>query len=192
MILVVDNSFGDKIAYVDHLLRYLRKRGIQYSIVKSLAGLARVNASTVTGVILTGSPLMVNTHDMGKHPDQFILNIRVLTDYAVPVLGICFGCQLINVLYGGSLKRLRTLFCEDADLQSTNTSIPVGFCINYVLDKVAPAFEIIGTSTIRGHRSTPTFIKHREKPVLGCLFHPEIHAVSQRTILDGFLLMCSH
>ena len=191
MILVVDNSFGNKIAFVRHLLRYLQKRDVQYRTVKSLAGLARIDAASVTGVILSGSPLMVNAHDMGKHPEQFILNIRALEDCNVPVIGICFGCQLINHYYGGSLKRLLSPFCEDADLRSTNTSftLPVGFCINYVLDKVAPDFDVVGTTTVRSHRSTPAFTKHRVKPILGCLFHPEIHEMSQRAILDGFLCL---
>ena len=196
MMLIVDNSFGDKIAFVDHLLRYMRKRGVQYRVVKTLAGLARLGEVAVevavTGVILTGSPRMVNAHDMGAYPELFLLNIRALTDYNVPVLGICFGCQLINEFYGGSIKRLRSLFCEDADLRSGSLTLPVGFCINYVIDNVAPDFEVVGTSTIRGHRSTPTFIKHRSKPVLGCLFHPEIHEVSQRAVLDGFLCMAGH
>jgi GMP synthase-like glutamine amidotransferase len=192
MILVVDNSFGDKIAFVPHLLRYLRDRGVAHRVVKTLAQYGRVDPAEVTGVILTGSPRMMTAADMGKYPEQFVLNIRALEDYGVPVLGICFGCQFINQYYGGKLARLRSLFCKDADLVSTNTSLPlpVRFCINYVIAEVPPTFDVLGTSTIRGHRNTPTFMKHKSQPVLGCLFHPEVHAVSQRAILDGFLCLC--
>ncbi len=186
MILIVNNTYKHKSSFFPKVIGYFRSRQIPYIAVDSLAGLGRVDRTRVTGVILTGSPLMVNATDMDLHTDQFLLNIRALEDFGVPVLGICFGCQLINQLYGGSLKRLGSLFCEDAMLDGI---LPVRFCLNYVITKVSPSFDVIASATIRGC-SVPSFIKHKTKPIFGCLFHPEYHESTRSAILDRFIDSC--
>lgn len=191
MILVVDNTQNSRGSYFAKVIRFLRERGVRYTVVQSLAGLARVDAAAVRGVILTGSPLMPTATDMGTHPEQFMLNIRALEDYGVPVLGICFGCQFINLYFGGRMTRLRSLFCEDADVRVGKAmNLQARFCLNYLIAAVAPDLDVIGTATVRGHRATPVFLRHRHRPILGCLFHPEFHEATQRAVLDGFLSLC--
>jgi GMP synthase (glutamine-hydrolysing) len=186
MILIVNNTQGAKGSYYPKVIDYFRSRRIPYVVVDSLAALGRVDQKAVRGVVLTGSPLMVNAHDMGTHPDQFLLNIRALEDFGVPVMGICFGCQLLNQLYGGKVKRLGSLFCKDTLLEDT---MPVRFCLNYVIDKVAPPFETIASASIRGHQ-VPAFIKHRSLPIYGCLFHPEFYEETRAEFLDRFMRVC--
>ena len=187
MILIVNNTHGHKGSFFSKVMGYFRDRQIPHVVVDSLAGLGRVDRTKIKGVMLTGSPLMVNAADMEAHPDQFLLNIRALEDFGVPVLGICFGCQLINQLYGGSMVRLGSLFCKDALLENR---IPVRFCLNYVIDKAPPSFDVVATASIRGH-TVPSFIKHRSKPVFGCLFHPEYHERTRVTFLDRFMDICN-
>jgi GMP synthase (glutamine-hydrolysing) len=186
MFLIINNTRGAKGSYYPKVIDYFRSRGIPYMSVASLAGLGRVDRTRVQGVVLTGSPLMVNAADMGAHPDQFLLNIRVMEDFGVPVLGICFGCQLINQLYGGELTRLPSLFCKDAAL--TGIDMTVRYCLNYVITKAPASFDVLASSNIRGH-VVPSFIKHKMRPIFGCLFHPEFHAASH-AILDEFVDMC--
>ena len=186
MILIVNNTHGHKGSYYPKVIGYFRDRHIPYVAVDSLAALGRVDRTKVRGVVLTGSPLMVNAADMGAYPDQFLLNIRALEDFGVPVLGICFGCQLINQLYGGSMERLGSLFCKDALLDGV---LPARYCLNYVISKAPPSFDVIASANIRG-RTVPSFIKHKTLPILGCLFHPEFHEGTRAAILDRFACMC--
>jgi GMP synthase-like glutamine amidotransferase len=187
MILIVNNTMGHQGSFFQKVIGYFRSRQIPHVVVDSLAGLGHVDRAKIKGVILTGSPLMVNSADMGTHPDHFLLNIRALEDFDVPVMGICFGCQLINQLYGGSMVRLGSLFCKDTLLENR---IPVRFCLNYVIDKIPPSFELVANAVIRG-RTVPAFIKHKTKPIFGCLFHPEYHERTRAAILDRFMNMCN-
>jgi GMP synthase (glutamine-hydrolysing) len=188
MILIINNTQGAKGSYYPEVLRYFRSRDIPHMILDSLAGLHRVDRSKVRGILLTGSPLMVNATDMDAHPEQFLLNIRAIEDFGVPVIGICFGCQLLNQLYGGELKRLGSLFCKDAELKWDRDPVDARFCLRYMISKAAPAFHVVATATIRGH-TVPCFIKHKKLPLWGCLFHPEYHTATHG-ILDEFLQMC--
>jgi GMP synthase (glutamine-hydrolysing) len=186
MILIVNNTRGAKGSYYPKVIDYFRSRRIPHAVVDSLAALGRVDQKAVRGIVLTGSPLMVNADDMGAHPEQFLLNIRVLEDYGVPVMGICFGCQLLNQLYGGKVKRMGSLFHRDALLSGV---MPVRFSLHYVIDKVAPSFETIASASIRGHQ-VPAFIKHRTLPIYGCLFHPEVYEETRAAFLDRFMRVC--
>jgi GMP synthase (glutamine-hydrolysing) len=186
MILIVNNTHAHKGSFFPKVIGYFRSRDIPHVVVDSLAALGRVDRSTIRGVVLTGSPLMINSADMGAHPDQFLLNIRAMEDFGVPILGICFGCQLINQLYGGSMERLGSLFCKDAMLDGV---MPARFCLNYVITKAPPSFDVVAKASIRG-RTVPSFIKHKTKPIFGCLFHPEYHEETRAAILDRFMRVC--
>jgi anthranilate/para-aminobenzoate synthase component II len=171
MLLVVDNSQGQTENNTADLNRFLAERRVPHIRVTSLADLGKINPTIVTGIILTGSPLMVTAADINKHKDQFILNLLVLRTYPnVPTLAICFGAQLVNQLYGGRLQRLRTPFCADARLHQSD--VPARFCLSYVIAEPADLFTVVDTATIRGRR-VPCLLQHRRKPLTVCLFHPE-------------------
>jgi anthranilate/para-aminobenzoate synthase component II len=183
MLLVVDNSMGHTENNTADLNRFLAH--VPHVRVTSLADLGKIS-DTPTGIILTGSPLMVTATDIARHTDQFILNLLVLRTYPqVPTLAICFGAQLVNQLYGGRLQRLRTPFCADARLHHSNQ--PARFCLSYVIAEPPPAhlFMVTDTATIRGRR-VPCLLQHRTKPLTACLFHPESHSATHY-ILNDFL-----
>lgn len=188
MLLVVDNSQGQTENNIADLNRFLAERKIPHVRVSSLAGLATIAAQSITGIILSGSPLMITAADMSRHTDQFVLNLLVLRTYPhVPTLAICFGAQLVNQLYGGRLQRLRTPFCADVRLARANH--PAHFCLSYVIAEPPPArlFTVLDTAMIRGHR-VPSLLQHRTKPLTVCLFHPESHPATYH-ILDNFLVV---
>ena len=49
-------------------------------------------------IILSGGPKSTSDEDA---PD---IDFDVLNDYGVPVLGVCYGMQLLNIKFGGSVK----------------------------------------------------------------------------------------
>lgn len=186
MLLVVDNSQGQTENNTEHLNRFLAERRVPHVRITSLADLATVAAQSITGIILSGSPLMVTAADINKQTEQFILNLLVLRTYPhMPTLAICFGAQLVNQLYGGSLHKLHPRFCADVRLVCANQ--PAHFCLSYVIAEPPPErlFTVLDTATIRG-RCVPCLLQHRSRPLTVCLFHPESNAATHY-ILDNFL-----
>ncbi|MFA6729537.1 MAG: glutamine-hydrolyzing GMP synthase [Eubacteriales bacterium] len=90
--IIVD--FGGQ--YKELIARRVRECGVYSIIVPSTAAAEEIKAKNPVGIILTGGPDSV--YESGAEFDRKIL------DLGVPVLGICYGMQLISVTLGGTVK----------------------------------------------------------------------------------------
>ena len=70
----------------------LRKESIQFVGIK--------------GIILSGSLFKLTDDDIDVN------NFKQLFKYNVPILGICFACQVLHTLYGGKLFDQGEYFCK--------------------------------------------------------------------------------
>lgn len=182
MILVINNTIQQgHVAYFPHLIKLLKTNRLRYKVVSKYDELSKVDAAKITHIIISGSPLMVTPESYVPNLDQFILNIVSIIRCDVPIFGICFGCQLLTVIFGGKLQKLRGPFCEDTVLDGTKTNIR--FCLNYVIKEVPPSFRVLGRAMIRSVH-TPCYMKHKTRPIYACLFHPEFYSETHKYILD--------
>jgi GMP synthase-like glutamine amidotransferase len=184
MILVIDNTLNQD-QYFPLLMGVL---SCTYKVIQSESDLRSVREKDVTGILISGSPLMVTKKSIRDNIDQFALNTFCIMRYDVPILGICFGCQLINVIFGGNLRKLRSHFCQDSEVKLSKERISGRFCLRYIINKVSPMFKTVGLSVIRGD-NVPCMIKHKTRKIYGCLFHPEFHPKTHYIIKD-FLQEC--
>jgi len=188
MILVVDNTMGQD-QYFPRLLKVLSSCDSKFKVIKSKSDLRYIKAKEVKGLILSGSPLMVTEEDIDNNVEQFMLNAICIKRYDVPILGICFGCQLLNFIGGGKLIKLRSHFCADREVQIRRGKKVKGrFCLRYIIQEVAPSFDTLGVTEIRGNK-VACLIKHKKSDVYGCLFHPEYHPETHYLIKD-FIRVC--
>src|SRR3990167_4878951 len=92
MILIVD--FG---AQTCHLIgRRIREMGVGVKIVLPENALTEARKTEVKGIILSGGPASVYGQDA-------LLVDKKIFDLNLPVLGICYGLQLIAYLLGGKV-----------------------------------------------------------------------------------------
>lgn len=182
MILVLD--FGSQ--YNQLITRRIREFGVYSELHSHKLTVEQIKAMNPKGIILSGGPHSVYDENSFR-PDERIF------DLGIPVLGICYGMQLMALHYNGkvdksknreygkatiSLQNNPTLFTETPDNQTVWMSHG---------DKVveAPAeFTVDATSS-----STPVAaFSNQEKNMYGVQFHPEVrHSEYGNQLLRNFV-----
>ncbi len=105
-ILILD--FGSQ--YTQLIARRLRELEVYCEILPYTASRQAIMASRPAGIILSGGPASV--HEKGSpRPDQFVF------EAGVPVLGICYGMQLLVELHGGTVAPSKKREYGHADLE---------------------------------------------------------------------------
>ena len=93
-ILIVD--FGSQ--FTQLIARRVREIGVFSEIVSHKKIKVKNIDNTIKGIILSGGPL--NVYQINKYSfDKKILQLNI------PVLGICFGHQILSKLNGGKVKQ---------------------------------------------------------------------------------------
>lgn len=177
MIIVIDNSL--KVDNVKKILGALNKIGIvdtKVKVIKNQTQLDKVDVSKVKGIVMSGSEMMVTDADMHKHADKFMLNMCVLARFNgdVPILAICFGCQLVNYVFGGSVRKLEQKIDKVLPIKvsAQNFKGLAKFNCKYVIDKIPNMFKGVGT-TVHNGKEIVCLLEHTKRPIVGTLFHPE-------------------
>ena len=91
---IVVLDFGSQ--YTQIIARKLREAGVYSEIVPYSERIEDILARSPKGIILSGGPASVYTDD-SYHPDEEIFKL------GIPILGICYGMQLISQFFGGSV-----------------------------------------------------------------------------------------
>lgn len=134
------------------------------------------------GVILSGSPFSVNAED-APHPDLS----RILGHY--PVLGVCYGAQLIASENGGTVESAPTREYGRAILEVVDPRDPlmkdlpsptqVWMSHGDTITSLRDDFEVIGsTSSVR-----VAAFRKKKAEVWGIQFHPEVYHTTDGTAL---------
>ncbi len=144
------------------------------------------------GIIFTGGPNSVYLPDSPK-PDPGIF------DLGIPILGICYGCQLMAEMLGGRVVPAQDASAREYGKTATNfdtdcilfRSIPeesiTWMSHSDYLAQVPSGFRVTARSA-----SCPTAgIADEARSLFGVQFHPEVgHTVYGREILKNFLYEC--
>jgi GMP synthase (glutamine-hydrolysing) len=182
---VIILDFGSQ--YTQLIARRVREAGVYCEILPFNTPLEKIQARNPKGLILSGGPSSVYQTDAPKPESGLVSAIKF------PMLGICYGLQVIAVELGGEVEsspsrefgyaRLKILDRESPLLKDlpaemdvwmshgdSVTSVPQGFRITALTDDAVNAFE----DPARG--------------IFGVQFHPEVaHTPLGAQILRNFL-----
>lgn len=138
-------------------------------------------------IILSGGPS--STSD----PDAPDLNFEQLNAFGVPVLGVCYGMQLLNIKFGGSVEPSdrreygpANLFPTDCSglYAGVSPSSQVWMSHSDTVKVLPPGTQVIA----KNQHGTPVSLRWNERFV-GIQFHPEVtHSHEGLKILQNFLL----
>ena len=172
--------------YAQLIARRVREANVLSEIVPRDTTAAEIAAMAPTGLILSGGPASVYAED-AYQIDPAILELDI------PILGICYGHQLIAHTQGGSVEPTGT-----AEYGKTELTVSDGAGLFAELPDVQDVWMSHGDAVVAappGFRvvaSTPgspvAAMEHRERRVYGVQFHPEVaHTPRGTEILKRFL-----
>ncbi len=185
-ILILD--FGSQ--YTQLIGRRVREIGVYAEILPGDAKLDAAALAGAKGVILSGSPRSV--YEPGApRPDP------ALYETGLPVLGLCYGAQLMNMDSGGTVRRLPEReygrkavsllpAASGAELlEGTAGSFSSWMSHGDSIDRVAPGFEVLAVS----EGGIPAALRDAGRGLWALQFHPEVsHCEGGRRILENFAL----
>lgn len=182
-ILILD--YGSQ--YTQLIARRVREQHVYCEIHPFNTSLDEFSEQPPGGIILSGGPKSVNDDDAPSFDPSILLQ-------NVPVLGICYGLQLLadHEIPGSVEKAERREFGRselivdsDADLlQGIPAESVVWMSHGDHINQLSDAYQVIGHTD----NAKVAAVRHRSKPIFGVQFHPEVvHTVHGKQIVKNFV-----
>ena len=187
-VLIID--FGSQ--FTQLIARRIRELGIFSEIVShKKINSKKILLENTRGIILSGGPLNVYQNNKFNF-DKKILKL------GLPVLGICFGHQILSKELGGRVKKSNQREFGLATINKVSNSILTKDFFNKKnvsnvwmshadqVSKMPTGFKIVASSI----NSKLTIIENSKNNFYGVQFHPEVtHTIKGKVLLRNFLFL---
>ncbi len=182
MVVILD--FGSQ--YTQLIAKTTRRLGVYSEILPFNAKIEVIVAKNPKAIILSGSPHSV-TKEGSPEADTAIYGL------GIPILGICYGMQLITKHFGGQVQKSEIKEYGYAELkiegshplfEGLQESEKVWMSHGDAVTLLPRDFFVIAKSEKLPHSA----IAHKDKAILGLQFHPEVkHSESGEKVIANFL-----
>ncbi len=189
------DKFLEKIVIIDYgsqftqlIARKIRECGV-YSVIINFNKIKNLNKDkTIKGIILSGGPLTI-TKTKSVALNDNILNLNI------PILGICYGHQILAKKFGGKIKISKEREFGHAIVKSNSKSsitknffkkkqTMVWMSHQDIVHKIPNGFKKVASS----NNSKNAIIANEKKRYYGVQFHPEVsHSQNGKIIIKNFL-----
>ena len=186
-ILIID--FGSQ--FTQLIARRIRELGVFSEIVSHKKIKNKNIDSTIKGIILSGGPL--NVYQIGKYSFD-----KKIIENNIPVLGICFGHQILSKLNGGKVKQSKHREFGLAKIYKKNDSLLIKNFFNNKKSKevwmshadqvykLPKNFKVIASTL----NSKFAMIENKQKNYYGVQFHPEVtHTENGKKLISNFIFL---
>tara|TARA_Y100000817_G_scaffold285635_1_gene252974 strand:+ start:3626 stop:5185 length:1560 start_codon:yes stop_codon:yes gene_type:complete len=183
-VIIID--FGSQLTKL--IARRVRELGV-YSEITLPKDVVKIKKyQNIKGIILSGGPSTVTNKKFQTIPKEIFYK-------KIPVLGICYGLQLITKLFGGKIKQSKKrrefgrafLIKKQSSLLTKNylnSKKSVWMSHQDAVVDLPRNFKIIAST----NDSKFTIIENTKKKIYGVQFHPEVtHTDNGKNIFKNFL-----
>ena len=184
-ILIID--FGSQ--FTQLIARRIRELGVYSEIISHKLIKNRNINQSVQGIILSGGPL--NVYQINKYSFD-----KKIIENDIPVLGICFGHQILSKLNGGKVKESKHREFGLANIYKKRNSpltknlfnkkkiIKVWMSHADQVSKLPKKFNVIASS----QNSKFAIVENKSKKFYGVQFHPEVtHTENGKKLISNFI-----
>ena len=181
---IVVLDFGSQYSHL--ICRRIREFSVYAELVPYDISYEELQKHNPKGIIFSGGPSSVYNSD-APIPENKIFDMNL------PLLGICYGHQLIVNKYGGKIKKANKEYGsslltidDDKDLLSgVGESVRAWMSHGDEAEEIPPGFKVIGHT----ESAKAAAIASEEKSIYGIQFHPEVVHTEQGTeIIKNFVL----
>ncbi|MCH9658346.1 glutamine-hydrolyzing GMP synthase [archaeon] len=181
---IVVLDFGSQYSHL--ICRRIREFSVYAELVPYNISYEELQKLNPTGIIFSGGPSSVYNSD-APIPENKIFDMNL------PLLGICYGHQLIVNKYGGKVKRankeygssLLTIDNDEDLLNGIGESVRAWMSHGDEAEQIPHGFKVIGHT----ENAKAAAIASEEKSIYGIQFHPEVvHTEQGAAILKNFVL----
>ena len=184
--LVIVMDFGGQ--YNQLVARRVRECNVYCEIYSYKTPLEKIKEMNPKGIILTGGPNSCYLEDSPTYSKE-------LFELGIPVLGLCYGAQLMQHVLGGKVERAdvreygKSILLVDQPQSKILKGVPETSTVwmshfDYI-SKIAPGFEI----TTHTKDCPVASCENKEKDLYAIQFHPEVlHSEYGKIMLSNFVL----
>ena len=186
-ILIID--FGSQ--FTQLIARRIRESGVYSEIISHKKVKNKNIDNSIKGIILSGGPL--NVYQINKYSFD-----KRIIENQIPVLGICFGHQILSKLNGGRVKQSKYREFGLANIRKKRESILTKNFFNKKninkvwmshadqVSKLPKSFNVIASS----QNSKFAIIENKKKNFYGVQFHPEVtHTENGKKLINNFIFL---
>lgn len=183
-ILIIDCG-SKKVSEIQNQLEAIH---IKYKTVK-WDNVDKENLDKYPGIIISGAPVLLTE----VNPEPYLKALNFVLTYENPVLGICFGHQILGLLHGSEVKLCKEdRSWQDINIEQSSTLFnyirkPYRMIEDHIEEVALPNdFKLLATSK----KCKNEAMQHKIKPLFGVQFHPEVSERGGLQLLKNFCKTC--